>query len=76
MGGAFKLRTNKRIAEANDAVKALAAKIGGKYYDFNSGITDDNGNQKAEFTIEGMHMYGDGYMEVLQQMLPVLKELD
>jgi lysophospholipase L1-like esterase len=76
MGGAFKLRTNKRIREANEAVKALAEKMGGKYYDFNSGITDADGNQKAEYTIEGMHIYGDGYMEVLQQMLPVLKELD
>lgn len=76
MGGAFKLRSNKRIREANQAVKALAEKTGGKYYDFNSGITDADGNQKAEYTIEGMHMYGDGYMAVLRQMLPVLKELD
>ena len=76
MGGAFKLRSNKRIREANQAVKALAEKTGGKYYEFNSGITDADGNQKAEYTIEGMHMYGDGYMAVLRQMLPVLKELD
>ncbi len=76
MGGAFKLRSNQRIREANEAARALAEKMGGKYYDFNSGITDCEGNQKAEYTIEGMHMYGDGYMEVLQQMLPVLKELD
>jgi lysophospholipase L1-like esterase len=76
MGGAFKLRNNQGIREANEAAQALAEKMGGKYYDFNSGITDADGNQKAEFTIEGMHMYGDGYMEVLQQMLPVLKELD
>lgn len=76
MGPAFTQRTNKRIREANEAVKALAEKIGGKYYDFNAGITDADGNQKAEYTIEGMHMYGDGYMAVLQKMLPVLKELD
>ena len=29
---------------------------------------------KPERTVT--NMYGDGYMEVLQQMLPVLKELD
>ena len=76
MGGAFTQRTNQRIREANEAVKELAERIGGKYYYFNSGITDADGNQKAEYTIEGMHIYGDGYMEVLKQMLPVLKELD
>lgn len=75
MGGAFKLRTNKRIGQANEAVKALAEKLGASYHDFNAGITDADGNQKAEYTVEGMHMYGDGYMAVLEKMLPVLKEL-
>lgn len=75
MGPAFQQRSNARIREANEAVKALAEKVGGKYYDFNDGITDEAGNQKAEYTIEGMHMYGDGYMKVLEQMLSVLKEL-
>lgn len=75
MGAAFTQRTNKRILEANKAVKTLAERIGCQYYDFNSGITDEFGNQKAQYTIEGMHMYGDGYMAVLQQMLPVLKNL-
>lgn len=75
MAGAFKQRTNARIREANEAVKALAEKVGGRYYDFNAGITDEDGNQKAEYTIEGMHMYGDGYMTVLERMLPVLKAI-
>ena len=75
MGEAFKQRTNRRIAQANEAVKALAEKMGGKYYDFNADITDADGNLKAEYTVEGMHFYADGYMAVLEQMLPILKEL-
>ena len=75
MGQVFRQRNNQRVSEANAAVKALAEKLGAAYYDFNAGITDEDGNMKAEYTIEGMHMYGDGYRQVLEQMLPVLKEL-
>lgn len=33
------------------------------------------GNLKAEYTVEGMHMYADGYAAVLDALLPVLKTL-
>lgn len=75
MGEIFRQRNNARIQEANEAVKELAQKIGAAYHDFNGGLTDAEGNQKAEYTVEGMHMYADGYMTVLEQMLPVLKEI-
>lgn len=75
MGEIFRQRNNARIQEANEAVKELAQKIGTAYYDFNGGLADAEGNQKAEYTVEGMHMYADGYMTVLEQMLPVLKEI-
>lgn len=75
MAGAFKLRTNRRIREANQAVQALAHKLGAQYHDFNDGLTDSDGNLKAEYTMEGMHFYGDGYMTVLERMIPVLENL-
>lgn len=71
----FRFRTNQRIAEASRGVERLAAKHGAAFLDLNAGITDAKGNLKAEYTIEGMHMYADGYKPVLDAMLPVLKTL-
>lgn len=76
MSEVFKQRTNARIDEANAAVAELAAEIGAEYHDLNAGITDGDGRLKAEYTIEGMHMYGDGYKPVLDALIPILRELD
>lgn len=75
MSEIFKHRTNRRIREANEGVKALADRIGGTFHDFNAGLTDACGNLKEEITVEGMHMYADGYRIVLQNMIPLLKAI-
>ncbi len=75
MAGILQHRNNVRVAEANAGVKALAEKLGAEFLDCNAGITDDEGNMKPEYTIEGMHMYGDGYYQVLQALLPTLKKI-
>ncbi len=72
-GGVFRIRTNERIRRANAAVERLARRRGLDFLNLNAGITDSNGNQKAEYTVEGMHMYADGYYEVLKLLLPVLQ---
>ena len=72
----LKYRTNQRIAEANEGVKALADKMGMHYLDVNAGLTDADGNLKAEYTVEGMHMYVDGYRVVLDNLLPTLRSLE
>jgi len=69
---ALQQRTNARILSANAAVQKLAAEFGAEYLDLNAGITDTAGNLKAEYTIEGMHIYGDGYKPVLDALLPYL----
>ena len=76
MAGVFKIRTNERIAEANEAVREMAERRGLDYYDFGDGLKDENGSLKVEYTVEGMHFYGDGYMTVLERMLPVLDGLE
>lgn len=68
----FRHRTNARIAAASEGVRGLAAKYGAEFLDLNAGITDADGNLKAEYTIEGMHMYADGYKPVLDALLPAL----
>ncbi len=71
----FRHRTNERIRAANDGIRALAETYGAVYLDLNKGIQNVNGNLNAEYTVEGMHMYANGYKAVLDQLLPVLKEL-
>ena len=71
----FRHRTNARIREASEGVQALAARYGARFLDCNAGLTDGDGNLKAEYTIEGMHMYANGYKPVLDALLPVLQEI-
>lgn len=74
MAEVFKIRTNEKLRAANCAVEALAREFGAAFLDVNAEITDETGNLKAEYTVEGMHMYGDGYAEVLNALLPDLKQ--
>lgn len=71
----FRHRTNARIREASEGVRALAARYGARFLGCNAGLTDGDGNLKAEYTIEGMHMYANGYKPVLDALLPVLQEI-
>lgn len=69
---ALAVRTNARINAANEAVRKLAEETGATFLDLNEGIRDENGNLKTEYTVEGMHMYADGYVPVLKALLPWL----
>ena len=71
----FRHRTNDRIRAANEGVQSLAKAYNATYLDLNHNIRDTNGNLKAEFTVEGMHMYANGYKAVLDQLYPILQEL-
>ena len=56
-------------------MEKLAGETGCHYIDVNDGLTDGNGRLKKEYTIEGIHMYANGYKAVLDQLIPVLREL-
>ena len=64
----FVTRTNENIALANEAVERLAAKKGCRFINVNEGLTDERGKLKKEFTIEGIHMYANGYQVVLDNL--------
>lgn len=66
--GMFATRTNENIRMANEAVKKLAGEMGCHYIDVNDGLTDGNGRLKKEYTIEGIHMYANGYRVVLENL--------
>ena len=71
---AFVTRTNENIAIANEAVEKLAAKKSCRFVNVNEGLTDERGKLKMEFTIEGIHMYANGYEVVFRNMKPYLQE--
>lgn len=72
---ALRFRTNARIDAASEAVKELAGQFGAQFLDLNAPLRDERGELKEEYTIEGMHMYANGYKPVLDQLLPVLATL-
>ena len=74
MAEIFRWRNNDRIRAANAAVRKLAEESNSGFIDLNEGITDENGDLKAEYTIDGMHMYADGYVPVLKALLPYLPQ--
>ena len=64
----FDNRNNFNIRLANQAVKQLAEKMGCRYIDANEGLYDESGRLKKEFTLEGVHMYANGYRVVLSNL--------
>ena len=70
----FKIKTNENINKANKAVEQMAERMDCRYIDLNEGLTDWDGRLKKEFTIEGIHMYPNGYKVVFENLIPYLRE--
>ncbi len=68
----LKDRTKENIAECCARVKKLAEKYGYHYIDVNDGLYDENGEQKAEYAIDGVHMITEGYAVVFENLKPYL----
>jgi len=68
----LKERTPENIAACSARVKALAEQYGCEYIDVNRGLADENGEQKAEFAIDGVHMYANAYRIVFENLKPYL----
>ena len=64
----FTTRTNENIDEANEAVEELAKEHGFNFINVNKGLTDEDGNLKAEFSIEGLHMWPNAYYVILENL--------
>lgn len=70
----LKIRTNEKIALANEEVKKLAARHNQSYIDVNRNLKDDKGCLKAEYTIEGMHIKEEGYRAIYEDVMRYVKE--
>ncbi|MDD7390338.1 MAG: GDSL-type esterase/lipase family protein [Lachnospiraceae bacterium] len=74
MKACLQIRTNAKIAEANREVEKLAEKHHAEYINVNAPLTDGEGNLKAEYTLEGMHINREGYLAVLDDVLKYVME--
>ena len=74
MADCLKIRTNEKINKANREVRRLAEKHHQRYIDISSPLKDDQGNLKAEYTIEGMHINRDGYRAIFPLLMEYVKE--
>lgn len=70
----LKIRTNEKIALANEEVKKLAARHNQSYIDVNRNLKDEQGRLKAEYTIEGMHIKEEGYRVIYEDVMRYVKE--
>ncbi|PWT27974.1 GDSL-type esterase/lipase family protein [Butyrivibrio fibrisolvens] len=70
---AAKLRL-ERLDESNKAVSELAQEFGYSYIDVNNGLTDDNGQTKEAYSIDGIHMWSDAYEVVFENMKEYITE--
>ncbi len=70
----FEVRTNARISEANKRIEQLAYKLQLRFININQGITDDKGNLKQEYSIEGLHMYANGYRALLDDIMRYVRD--
>lgn len=68
----FKTRTNEVIILANEALQALAEKHHYEFIDVNQGLSDETGNLKEDFSVDGIHMYANGYSVVLGNLVKYL----
>lgn len=66
----LKIRSNDKIRSANNEVALLAQKYHVNYIDVNAPLLDENGNLRADYTIEGMHINEQGYRAIY----PLLKQ--
>lgn len=69
----FVNRNNRNLPIANAAVQKLSEKYDCRYIDVNTGLTDEYGRLKKEFTVEGVHMYANAYRIIFENLKPYLK---
>lgn len=71
----FAHRNPATLEAANKRLQGLAASLNCRYIDVNDGLFDTRGRLRAEYSIDGVHMNPNGYIPVLQNLLPYLEEL-
>jgi lysophospholipase L1-like esterase len=63
-------RTNARIRSANAQAEKLAGQLGCHYLDVNARLLDERQQLKREYSVEGVHLYGNAYRIIFDALLP------
>jgi lysophospholipase L1-like esterase len=74
-----KVRSNARINEANEALEQMAQRHEAqsqktRFININKNLFDIHGNLKHEYSIEGVHMYANGYHAILDELMMYVRE--
>ena len=64
----LKIRTNSRIDVANSELVKIADKFKLEFININKLLQDDRGNLKKDYSIEGIHIYPNGYKAVFDAL--------
>lgn len=70
----LKIRTNEKIAAANELVKMMAQEKGARFIDINAPLKDAKGCLRVEYTIEGMHIKEEGYRAIYPEFMKYVTE--
>ena len=65
-------RNNHNLSIANEEIQKLALQFNYEYIDANKGLTDNRGLLRKEFTLEGIHIYANGYRIILENLKPYI----
>ncbi|AZZ61433.1 lysophospholipase [Oenococcus sp. UCMA 16435] len=68
-GADFDDRSNSDLQTANEKVRQLAKRNGCQFINVNEGLTDSEGNLRAELTFDGVHMLPAGFRIVLKNLM-------
>ncbi len=69
----FEKRSNKKINEMNTEFIRLCKKYNCVWVDFTDKLKDANGNLKAEYTFDGLHINARAYELIAENIIPLLK---
>lgn len=70
----LKVRTPENLALVNSRIEELAGRMGCSFINVNEGLTDTEGKLKQEYTVEGVHMYAEGYLQVFENLKKYILE--
>ena len=70
----LRLRTKENIAACNRRARAMAEALGCRFINVNQGLTDEAGELKREYAIDGVHMVPEAYALVLDNLMPYITE--
>lgn len=67
------LRTNENIKKINEGINNLCEKEKVKCLKFYDILSDEEGNLKLEYTIEGLHINKEGYNKITEELKKYIK---